>query len=372
MQEWVGATPLHIAAYNCHHNLCKLLLSANADVSAGDYCTGATPLQYLISSPYSKGRIDTRKKSLKVLYILVGGGAEEEFSGNSHFLEKTEMPEDMFSYIQHHTFLKEPLFSEKCSIAARMLKRRKIHDNHQCIRSLLGGSKLSVHARLHYNEEALKEFFQVLCLEVTSFRNYKFKEEFSRGTSYSTPEHQPWEEFLRDLIAAQVSLHETGHCGLTLLPKNLEDTVFHTGINHRERQIFDWIKILQSSGIDLEQYGNKERTIFKVQKRSNFKSLVSLSRISRVDTLNIRRSEKSVPTYELGFSSLIGFSYGSRAEDWKFWFSEPTDQFAGKFRSLIEDPPLMNLVPGAWIDKPLCTYSDTFQSPLLDINIRLS
>lgn len=59
-QGWVGATPLHvslqnisesliyfhasnslqIAAYNIDHNLCKLLLSANADVSARDYCTG--------------------------------------------------------------------------------------------------------------------------------------------------------------------------------------------------------------------------------------------------------------------------------------------------------------------------------------------
>lgn len=59
-QKWVGATPLHvslqkfseyliyfhasnslqIAAYNGDHNLCKLLLSANADVSARDYCTG--------------------------------------------------------------------------------------------------------------------------------------------------------------------------------------------------------------------------------------------------------------------------------------------------------------------------------------------
>ncbi|TGO23690.1 hypothetical protein BPAE_0124g00220 [Botrytis paeoniae] len=103
-QEWVGATALHIAVYNGHRNLCKFLLSAGADGSAGDHCTG----NY------------TWKKPLETLHILVEGGAEEEFLGNSHFLEKTNMPEDIFSYIQCPTFLNELLFAEKCSIAARI------------------------------------------------------------------------------------------------------------------------------------------------------------------------------------------------------------------------------------------------------------
>ncbi|KAF5876872.1 uncharacterized protein Bfra_001227 [Botrytis fragariae] len=95
-QEWVGATPLHvslqnvseplnyfqassilqIAEYNGHHNLFKLLLSAGADVSAGDHCT----------------RNGAWKKHLKTLHILVEGGTEEEFLNKSRFLEKTDMP----------------------------------------------------------------------------------------------------------------------------------------------------------------------------------------------------------------------------------------------------------------------------------------
>ncbi|TGO16587.1 hypothetical protein BTUL_0026g00400 [Botrytis tulipae] len=344
MQEWVGATPLH------------LLLCANADVSAGDYCTGN----------------DTRKKPLETLHILVEGGAGEEFFGNSHFLEKTEMPEDIFSYIQHHTFLNEPLFAEKCSIATRMFKRSRNYDTQQCIRSLLGGSKLSFYVRRHNNEEALKEFFQTLCLTVSGFRNYKIKERHFGGTILSIPGYQLWEELIRELIGAQVPLPEVGHHELTLLQRIVRACMFQRGTNHRGRQILDWIKILQSSGIDLEHYGRKERSIFKMKKRNNFESLVFLSRINRVEAADHGGPMKPVINFELGWSSLIDFNYGPCVEDWKFWFSEPTDRFAGEFWSLIEDPPLMNLVPGAWVDKSRSTYSETFQTPSLDVNIKLS
>ncbi|TGO48427.1 hypothetical protein BCON_0240g00060 [Botryotinia convoluta] len=236
-----------------------------------------------------------------------------------------------------------------------MFKRSMNYNTHKCIRSLLGGSKLSFYARLHNNRKELNNFFQILCLKVAGFRNHKIKELFSKGTTYSTPGHQPWEELLRELIAAQIPLHETGHRRLTLLQRILSDSVFQTGINHSERQIFDWAKILQASGIDLEQYGNKKRSIFQ-----------------RVDTWNFGGSEKSVITYELGLSSLVGFNYDSCVEDWNFWFSEPTDQFAGDFWSLIEDPPLMNFVPGAWIDESPYAYSGMFQARTLDGHLRLN
>ncbi|KAF5876873.1 uncharacterized protein Bfra_001228 [Botrytis fragariae] len=173
-----------------------------------------------------------------------------------------------------------------------MFKRSRNYVPQRFIGSLLGGSKLSVYVRLRNNEEALKA-----------------------GTNYSSPGNQPWEELLRDLIAAHVHLHETGHRGLTLLQRILSNSVLDLGINNKGRQIFDWIKILRSSGIDLEQYGNKEEPIFKVQKRSNFRSLIFESHINRVDAWNFGGSEKSVITYEVGLSSSVGFKYGSRVED---------------------------------------------------------
>ncbi|PMD38028.1 hypothetical protein L207DRAFT_584947 [Hyaloscypha variabilis F] len=72
------------------------------------------------------------------------------------------------------------------------------------------------------------------------------------------------------------------------------------------------------------------------------------------------------------FFELIGFTFGVRIEDWHFWLSEPTDEFAGDFWYMIEtwgfwesddeesdfdcdsncdsDFDLEQAVPGAWVD----------------------
>ncbi|RYP89920.1 hypothetical protein DL770_003941 [Monosporascus sp. CRB-9-2] len=43
---------------------------------------------------------------------------------------------------------------------------------------------------------------------------------------------------------------------------------------------------------------------------------------------------------------LMGYKYGPEPEDWDVYWSEPTDEFAGDFWELVENPPLQ--VPGAW------------------------
>ncbi|RYP55718.1 hypothetical protein DL771_012459 [Monosporascus sp. 5C6A] len=43
---------------------------------------------------------------------------------------------------------------------------------------------------------------------------------------------------------------------------------------------------------------------------------------------------------------LMGYKYGPEPEDWDVYWSEPTDEFAGDFWGLVENPPLQ--VPGAW------------------------
>lgn len=49
---------------------------------------------------------------------------------------------------------------------------------------------------------------------------------------------------------------------------------------------------------------------------------------------------------------ILGFSYGLTVEDWKFWFSEPTDYLAGKFWAMIEKSPGYRgshcTIPGSW------------------------
>jgi hypothetical protein len=53
---------------------------------------------------------------------------------------------------------------------------------------------------------------------------------------------------------------------------------------------------------------------------------------------------------------LINLHYGARPGDWIFWLSEQTDEYAGDFWSMIEDPleldeedrPMVLKMPGSW------------------------
>jgi hypothetical protein len=49
-----------------------------------------------------------------------------------------------------------------------------------------------------------------------------------------------------------------------------------------------------------------------------------------------------------GIWRLLGFKFGPDVEDWDIWWNEPTDEFAGDFWALVEDPPVH--VPGEWIE----------------------
>jgi hypothetical protein len=99
-----------------------------------------------------------------------------------------------------------------------------------------------------------------------------------------------------------------------------------------------WLIDLESCEIDLSSYGKEEwehHLLYRVEFDID------------LDT------ERSTPKVRL-----INFSYGCRPEDWIFWFSEPTDEFAGDFWGMIENGPTessdkelddqISSTPGAW------------------------
>jgi hypothetical protein len=95
-----------------------------------------------------------------------------------------------------------------------------------------------------------------------------------------------------------------------------------------------WLKVLKNCGIDLETYGRKQALIF-----------------SREDAAwpgrEILLCQNCGLYYRLGlYLRLIGFEFGPNPEDWKFWFSEPTDQLVGEFWDMVEHPE--RRMPGAW------------------------
>jgi hypothetical protein len=97
-----------------------------------------------------------------------------------------------------------------------------------------------------------------------------------------------------------------------------------------------WLFDLQEAGIDLVCYGADEKVLH-------------LGRI--VDnrcTFYLRNCRGPF------FMDLIAFTYGPCPEDWQFYFSDPTDVFAGEFWALVEAAACKDEldlpVPGSWIE----------------------
>lgn len=108
-----------------------------------------------------------------------------------------------------------------------------------------------------------------------------------------------------------------------------------TVVSESEYSIFVWLSCLYEAGVDLLLYGRMEQ---KCLQGCGFRP-----QGLRTDY------ESTCPYYEV---HLIGFEYGGLPKDWRFWWSEPTDEFSGEFWCLIESKHqevVINL-PGAWVD----------------------
>lgn len=98
-----------------------------------------------------------------------------------------------------------------------------------------------------------------------------------------------------------------------------------------------WLKILQECGIDLSEYGRQEIRRLKDQEDGGVFNIYRdvWGENPYMQTLNGK--------FEL---RLIGFEYGNQPEDWKLWWSEPTDSLVGDFWKEVEPEPLC--MPGSW------------------------
>jgi hypothetical protein len=81
-----------------------------------------------------------------------------------------------------------------------------------------------------------------------------------------------------------------------------------------------WLAALEEAGVDLEFYGKLEVPLLQ----------------------QLIRKTKGME------ARFVGIHYGAKSQNWKLWWSEPTDEFAGDFwRGLEPERPLL---PGSWID----------------------
>ncbi|APA11475.1 hypothetical protein sscle_08g062450 [Sclerotinia sclerotiorum 1980 UF-70] len=240
-------TPLHIAAYNSHIDMCKLLLLAGADVSAGDHASGRTPLGQVVAlagPPYTM-EYRLKQEPFEVVRILTERGADEELLEDTTIFESSHGPEDVFNYIQHHTFWKEPSFAEKRIVFTRMIKEKGLWaDGAQLIRSFLGGPNLSSRIMLHRTETPIIELFGIMWVRLAIVRSFKAKERWNDPMLVQSS--KSWEKLVREMTASGITLH--GPYGpscyeMTPLQGSLVDSLGVFGISHCEI-LLDWLEIL--------------------------------------------------------------------------------------------------------------------------------
>jgi hypothetical protein len=96
-----------------------------------------------------------------------------------------------------------------------------------------------------------------------------------------------------------------------------------------------WFEILTEAGIDLDLYGELETRSLR----------------SGAHEVILHFDGRNGPYWNpkrLGSSKLIGIEYGTKPQDWKLWWTEPTDVLVGEFWHRIEqETPLL---PGSWVD----------------------
>lgn len=114
-----------------------------------------------------------------------------------------------------------------------------------------------------------------------------------------------------------------------------------------EKSISAWLADLYESGIDLQLYGQNEKEHFLHQEVFRWEGY----------PLNGMMYSYLDSSYKTGHEHvywvrLINFHFGRFPSDWKFWWSEASDAFAGDFWHLVESgntEAVVN-VPGAWVD----------------------
>lgn len=101
-----------------------------------------------------------------------------------------------------------------------------------------------------------------------------------------------------------------------------------------------WLRMLREADIDLNAYGKNEHQLL-VNSKICQERLITHS----VD-------------HPFSVFRIVGITYGSQPEDWEIFWNEPSDQFAGHFWQLVEDPQLH--IPGSWVnDDDYVCYSDS-------------
>jgi hypothetical protein len=164
-----------------------------------------------------------------------------------------------------------------------------------------------------------------------------------------------YRHFVRKLISAGASLQSIDSDGHTLLtgmiygflnryvpfPSNWSVGKALKALNET---LGGWLFDLLECGVDLQDYGAWE-TISSQYK--DFRH--SWQWFCRLDNTG----DENGVLYDFNIR-LLSITYGPLPEDWIFWFSEPSDPFAGDFWAMIEGEEHWRMVEKGWFFDTVC------------------
>jgi len=185
-------------------------------------------------------------------------------------------------------------------------------------------------------------------LGILSARSTKISP-FSRGYGDYELWISGWKSILQQLVISGANLHVTcplalhtyfglGHVRAT----SLLDMLFSLFYIPKYKLVWikpqnamnSWISILSDCGVDLIEYGLREKSTWNsVAISTNYWPM------SPGDPFS---------DYYFGQRRLIGFDYGQSPKNWILWENEPTDEFAGEFWLMLDRKE--EIMPGTWID----------------------
>jgi hypothetical protein len=100
-----------------------------------------------------------------------------------------------------------------------------------------------------------------------------------------------------------------------------------------------WLRVLESAGIDLEEYGHEEKLLYQKGLARNICSFRVAGRLK----WNLGTA---MPTWKI--YSVI-FKYGPTPSDWKFWLIEQMDDSFWEFWDMVDHPE--RAMPGYWDER---------------------
>ncbi|KAI0147765.1 hypothetical protein GGR57DRAFT_475809 [Xylariaceae sp. FL1272] len=108
---------------------------------------------------------------------------------------------------------------------------------------------------------------------------------------------------------------------------------------YRIQALQQWLAILDGAGVDLVQYGHRENELLRD---------TEFTMAREVKRIYLFKKGWGVDDSWVGESYLYGYKIGVVPSEGECFWSEPTDEFAGQFWDMVEDPT--QDMPGAWCD----------------------